>query len=203
MGILSENLTWLLRNVQPPCSMLELGDQFLYITVPPWPGYPPKHLNPTMVAPIAAKPMFEELGFEHVSIDLNGEHGALPLDLDKPIDLGRQFDVVTDFGTSEHVLDLFACMENVHRHLKPGGKLVHVNPKPGNWPGHGNWYRDQEFYRRFAAGWGYSILEMFETAACGNTTDGWNVACLMTKATTGDAPWISRETFDTFGVKPR
>ena len=41
---------------------------------------------------------------EHVSIDMNGQNGALKLNLGAPIDKWRNyFDMVTNYGTTEHV----------------------------------------------------------------------------------------------------
>jgi hypothetical protein len=45
------------------------------------------------------KPWFESLGFRHVSVDINGLNGALPLDLREPLNLGT-FDMVCNIGTS-------------------------------------------------------------------------------------------------------
>ena len=76
--------------------ILELGNQTQYFG----PGYGR-----------AAKLWFQENKYEHVSIDLNGQDGALVFDLCTPLSpemlaLG-QFDAVTDFGTSEHVANLY------------------------------------------------------------------------------------------------
>src|SRR5208337_3924276 len=118
MGILSSNLSWLTNICPPPASMLELGSQDLFI------DDKPKSI---------AKYYWQDLGYEHVSIDLNGEYDSLKLDLRDPIDLGRQFDIITDFGTSEHVSDLYACFKNVFNLLKVGGFTFHINPMPGHW----------------------------------------------------------------------
>lgn len=207
MGILAENLMWLhkelsLRNqtgFQTRPAMLELGNQFLYICAKPYPEYPDRFLNPTMAAPVAAKPYFEERCRSHVSVDLNGNDGALPLDLAMPIDIpGGPFDVATDFGTSEHVPCLWQCFENIHRHTRGGALLLHVNPLTGNWPGHGYWYRDEEFYIAFAKAAGYVITDLFRTAACGNTTDGWNIGCAMVR---GDQPYLTKEEFYALPLK--
>lgn len=203
MGILAENLVWFLDNAKSkrePRSILELGNQFLYICAKPFHWYPDQYLNTTMDMPIAAKPFFQQFGFEHVSIDLNGKDGALPLDLSEPITLDRQFDFATDFGTSEHVRCLWQCLQNLHNHVTAdGGRFFHVNPLTGNWPGHGNWYRDEEFYRAYAEMTGYKLIDMRRTAACGNTTDGWNIWCLLEKTESSVFP--TKETFYTLPLK--
>lgn len=173
MGIFNENLIGLRQHAPPPRSMLELGNQYLCTGSKPYPDFPEHLIGMDPNRPVVAKPYFESLGYDHVSIDLNGMDGALIHDLSKPFDLGRQFDVVTDFGTSEHVSCLWACLENMHRHAKIGGLLFYANPTPGSWPGHGAWYRSADFYRAFAPAVGYDLVELFVMAAAGNTHNGW------------------------------
>ncbi len=118
-------------------SMLELGN---------------KVKGPTMVY----KDVFEALGFRHVSVDMNGLNGALPLDLRKPLELGT-FDMVTNFGTSEHVSEKnyegqIACWCNIMGAMHIGSVLVSVGPKPGvsKWRSHGRWYAEELFYSQLA-----------------------------------------------------
>lgn len=181
MGILAENLVKLRQYAPPPRSMLELGNQFLCTGAKPYPDFPEHLIGMDPNRPVVAKPYFEGLGYEHVSVDLNGRDGALVRDLSLPFDLGRQFDVVTDFGTSEHVACLWACMGNMHTHAKRGGLLFFASPAPGNWPGHGYWYRSAEFFSAFAAAAGYDLLEVGPLACAGNTHDGWLTCAIVRK----------------------
>jgi hypothetical protein len=181
MGILNENLIALRRHAPPPRSMLELGNQYLCAGSKPYPDFPDHLIGMDPSRPIVAKPYFESLGYEHVSVDLNGKDGALVRDLSKPFSLDREFDVVTDFGTSEHVECLWACLENVHRHTRVGGLIFCANPAPGNWPGHGHWYRSADFCRAFASAVGYEILELAPVACAGNTHDGWLTSVVFRK----------------------
>lgn len=199
MGILAENLVWLLKHAIAPGKMLELGNQFLYICAKPFPSYPDRYLNHSMADPIAAKPYLVELGFEHTSVDLNGRDGALTLDLATPIDLGAKFHFITDFGTSEHVSDLWQCLRNLHEHSEVGTLFFHVNPLTGNWPGHGNWYRDRAFYEEFCRLTGYQLLDYAETASCGNFKDGWTCWALMKR--TPESTFPTREQFSTLPLK--
>lgn len=90
------------------------------------------------------KAWFQARGVDHVSVDLNGKDGALPLDLQRPLGLGR-FDMVTNFGTTEHVERQEPAWRNV---VEATGKvLVCTTPAPGGWkPPHGRWYPTPEFY---------------------------------------------------------
>lgn len=179
MGITAENLGWAWPFIPgPPAVMIELGNQHMHLA-----GLPP-----------VAKRYFEKLGFCHISLDLNGEDGAVSWDLAKPFDLKCQADVVTDFGTSEHVWDLYACLENMHRHLRRGGRIIAANPEPGSWPGHGYWYRTQEFYRELARLAAYEVIDLNRAPACGNTTDGWETRVVLEKRM--ERPFPERADFE-------
>lgn len=149
--------------------MLELGDQNLYFD-PHYGEY--------------AKALFTKLGIDHTSVDLSAhEGGAVKMDLCQPIPLEylEAFDVVTNFGTSEHCQNLYQVFKNINDACKVGGLIFHENPKTGSWPGHGFHYMTQEFYKELAKRCGYEIVDLGEWPAMGNTTDGWNVYCVLRK----------------------
>jgi hypothetical protein len=112
------------------------------------------------------KQWFESLGFRHVSVDINGLHGALPLDLREPLNLGT-FDMVTNIGTSEHVSEDWAgqvaCWRNLVDALHVGSVLLCDTPAPGGWRNHGRWYPHPEFYRELARLNGL-VVERLETS---------------------------------------
>jgi hypothetical protein len=171
------------------CRMMELGDQQMYC-----------HANVPEAS--AAKSYFEALGVQHTSIDLNGALGAIPLDLSKPIDRPawiQAFDVVTDFGTTEHVgrdlAALHACRQSCHAWCRPGGLLIFVNPKTGHWPGHGFHYFTTKHYEALAAACHYRVLEISENPTLGNTTDGWQVHAAFIKQE--DVPFPALDEFKT------
>lgn len=109
----------------------------------------------------AYKPFFESCGFRHVSIDLNGT-GDLQLNLTQPIDvkaIGGPFDVVTNYGTTEHVEEQEPCWRNVHALVKVGGYLISATPL--DWPKHGRWYPSEQWYREFCELNGYELEMCF------------------------------------------
>jgi hypothetical protein len=109
------------------------------------------------------KPYFEGLGYRHVSVDLNGENGALRMDLTKPLNLGT-FDMVTNIGTSEHVeRNQEACWRNICEALHVGSVLVSATPAPGHWVWHGYWYPTREFYEGLAAQNGLRLERLYES----------------------------------------
>ena len=106
----------------------------------------------------------------HISIDFNGKDGALKLDLRKQIDvsdIGGPFDVVTNFGTTEHVEDnQYQTFKNIHDLCKVGGIMYHVVPKENNWDGaraglnhpHCPYYYTSEFFSELAESNGYEMV---------------------------------------------
>lgn len=108
------------------------------------------------------KPYFEARGFRHVSVDMNGEDGALKLDLTRPLNLGT-FDVVTNIGTTEHVLSQEPCWRNILEAMHVGSVLLTTTPKPGHWQWHGYWYPTEDFYRELAELNGLRIDRLYES----------------------------------------
>ena len=103
------------------------------------------------------------------SIDWNGKDGAHKLDCNYSIALSDitydvhedGFDVVTNFGFSEHVSNQRTFWENVHNLTKPGGLMVGVTPAPGHWPHHGILQPTQLFYETLAEANGYFVEKIF------------------------------------------
>lgn len=113
------------------------------------------------------KTFFEFFGSYHVSIDLNGWGKALTLDLNEPIadhTLRAAFDMVTNFGTTEHVTNQLSVFRNVHWLCRPGGLMVHAVPMPG--VAHGSYQYSPEWFAALAERQHYAIvhLEPYRTA---------------------------------------
>lgn len=100
------------------------------------------------------KRWFEERGFRHVSVDINGQDGALPLDLRQPLELGT-FDMVINLGTTEHVSEdswhgQAACWVNILGAMHVGSVLVSATPAAGSWLDHATWYPQPPFFNELA-----------------------------------------------------
>ena len=158
--------------------MLELGDQVIRS-----PGIPEK----------TGKQYYERRGVAHTSFDLNGDHGALPVDLAEPIRQAQwlgAFDIVTNSGTTEHVEPFaaqYVCFRNIHDCLRAGGVAISLVPDVdeldlrGAWKGHCNHYYSHAFFARLAE------LNQYELVAS-TLIEGLRCAALRK---TVDAPFTS------------
>lgn len=90
------------------------------------------------------------------AIDFHGTERALKRDLNEPLDLGRQFGLVCNLGTAEHVFDIARVMRTIHEATAPGGMMVHGIPFTG-WIEHGFYTVQPTFFWDLAAANGYRI----------------------------------------------
>jgi len=137
--------------------MLELGDQVML----------GEEFNER-----TAKEYFQNRGVLHTSVDLNGRHGAIRLDLAKPIEIPEwrnSFDIVTNFGTIEHVEPKkaqYECFKSIHYCLKVGGIAIHYLPdidelnKNGAWKNHCNNYYSHDFVNALVNNNDYELLSL-------------------------------------------
>lgn len=187
MGITQKSLDRLLPYIAPGMVMLELGAQNMYDNV---------HYGRI------AKHFFKEYGLEHFSIDIKAHQEAEQMDLRKDLKFNESFDIVTNYGTLEHVDgSLYVPFSNIHDACNVGGIMVHENPKTGSWPKHGYHYFSESFYEKLAKGCGYEILEISQEPAMGNTKDGWNICAVLRK--THKSKFIAQTTFDTYGIRTK
>ncbi len=146
------------------CVMAELGNQRIrylenYWDRVPWPG------TDDGIIKGSSKYYHTSLGAKHDAFDLNGGDGAVTLDLIKPIDkkyLGK-YNIVTNFGTSEHcgVRDeQYLVFNNIDKFCCHGGLMIHNVPHTGNWPGHANVWYTIDFFKELAKIYEYDILAL-------------------------------------------
>ncbi len=96
------------------------------------------------------------------AIDFHGSPAALALDLNNPVDLGEQYDVLINIGTAEHVFNVWEFFRTCHRVTKPGGIMVHVMPFLG-WIEHGFYSFNPTFYWDLAMANGYTLMVLAYT----------------------------------------
>ncbi len=135
--------------------MLELGDQVI--------GDP-------NIAEDTGKAYFTNRGFEHVSVDINGLHGAMVRDLTRPEqfqDWHGLWDVLTNSGTTEHVEPLesqYECFGIIHDCINVGGIAIHLIPdvyerdEHGAWKNHCRYYYSELFFELLVKECQYELL---------------------------------------------
>jgi len=116
---------------------------------------------------IWAKTFFERLGAVHVSLDVGGKGRSLSVDLRDPIEdkkLLGSFDILTNFGTSEHVwAEQYGCWRNCHELVHHGGIFLHEVPCHGRTKSHAYYTYEPAFFTTLAELCGYKILWLADT----------------------------------------
>lgn len=106
---------------------------------------------------------FTAMGFEVVGVDLDGKEGCVSLDLCEPGVLKQfgKFDIITNYGTTEHCGDIVEeqvdVWRNLHDALKVGGWFVSTTPNIHRWRRHGIWLPGTNWFNGFSATNGYSV----------------------------------------------
>lgn len=83
----------------------------------------------------AARDFWISLGFEYASIDLDRNPDSVPLDLNYdqvPDVLKSRYDLVTNFGTTEHICNQMNAFKAIHDLAALGGVIVHHLPADGH-----------------------------------------------------------------------
>lgn len=91
------------------------------------------------------------------AIDFNGTPDATKLDLNQPVALNAQFDVLINAGTAEHVFNVFQFFKTAHDVTRPLGLMIHTMPFCG-WLDHGFYSFNPTFYWDLALANQYTIL---------------------------------------------
>jgi hypothetical protein len=140
---------------------------------------------------------FENNNIEYDSIDLNGLGKSLMLDLNIDIEIKKQYDFITDFGTLEHVADYYMGFKNTDKLCKVKGIMLHILPAVNHWPDHGSWRGDRVFYIKLGKTQNYIIRDVHTepTKIGGPTSDQIYVVYEKTE----EKEFMSKETFNSFG----
>ena len=124
---------------------------------------PPELLLTTNVSQLPARQLYEELGFNYSCVDVDGRAGSIALDLNfdgaPPEHVGR-YDLVTNHGTSEHVLNQYNVFKAMHDFAKPGGLMVHAVPFTVHL-NHGFFNYQPNFFESLARYNSYEILGLW------------------------------------------
>jgi len=81
-----------------------------------------------------SRTFFEALGYEYACVDIDGTPQALELDLnydEVPKANRGRYDLVTNFGTTEHVINQLNAFKIIHDLTAQGGVMIHELPTQG------------------------------------------------------------------------
>lgn len=107
-----------------------------------------------------ARDLYLMLGMEYDCIDTDGRYGAIQMDLNfdtVPPDSIEKYDLTTNIGTAEHILNQLNVFRSVHEFTRPGGLMLHVGPFLGCID-HGFFSYQPNLYRAIARANGYDLL---------------------------------------------
>lgn len=79
----------------------------------------------------SGRELYEGLGMRYECIDLNGQFGAIPLDInfdEAPEEHRGRFGLVTNHGTTEHVMNQYNAFKLIHDLTAEGGLMLHAVP---------------------------------------------------------------------------
>jgi hypothetical protein len=138
--------------------------RFFGTTSPPpsfaW-GGPRSDTNALAGAPLSRE-FWTWLGLDYASIDIDGSPGSIPLDLNHdevPAELVGRYDIVTNFGTTEHVANQLQAFKIIHDLAAAGALMLHVLPA-GGMPNHGLVSYNPKFFWMLGRSNGYKIAFM-------------------------------------------
>lgn len=174
MGINPRTLYWLNSLYEAGAfqgckSVLELGPQdFFFVTEDILQklsgkllGNDPEKVRDFVASPeIGGKKVYNLFGIDNYkSVDLFDPRADFRLDLNKKTVEIVGFDVVTNFGTAEHVFNITQAFENIHNFLRVGGIALHVLPAYGDIP-HGFYNIHPMLYSLMANANSYEIISL-------------------------------------------
>lgn len=91
----------------------------------------PALLGTTNASQLPARRLYEALGLEYDCVDVDGRVGSIVLDLNfDPVPQAHKgkYGLVTNHGTSEHILNQYNVFKAMHDFAHPGGLFVHAVP---------------------------------------------------------------------------
>ena len=176
-------------------NMLELGDQVL------------NNHNNFFDGIKTAKEFYTRSGYNHTSFDWNGQNGSIPIDLTLLTNsFNKQYDLITDHGTSEHVHNQYNLFKNLHNWGNVGCIYVHCVPLHGDehkqylnyeFPPHGDYEYSSKFWEELSKENGYELIiskgDLVSNMALSYPKNFYSASSYRK---INDDEFISKETFD-------
>jgi hypothetical protein len=118
-----------------------------------------------------ASALFTRCGFEYRALDIFDADGVTLFDLNIhsiPADFKSRFDLTTNFGTTEHLINQYLSMKSLHELTKAGGIIYHHLPM-GGYHTHGYFNYNAMLFEHLAQANGYDVLVQRYTADSAST----------------------------------
>jgi hypothetical protein len=148
----------------------------------------------------ACKDYYHNAGVElYLAFDLSGRNGSFKIDLCKNHDFTPQFDIVTNYGTIEHVTNQYHAFKNLHDLSVTGGIMLHAFPVIGHWPNHGRYYYNLPFAYELAKLARYHVIDIGQSPCYGQKSGGDRANCdlILAALQKHDDAFISPDVFQT------
>jgi hypothetical protein len=78
--------------------------------------------------------LLKACGYKYSAIDIFDAEGTILFDLNREepsADMRNRYDIVTNFGTTEHIINQYLAFKTMHEMTKPGGIIYHELPLAG------------------------------------------------------------------------
>jgi hypothetical protein len=174
-----------LQYAKPEMKILELGDQLMDI------GEETQFQR--------SDEFYKSIGLNIATVDIHGKNRAIAIDLSKESNAVFNVDLLTDFGTVEHVFNLYNALLNCHNWTKESGLMIHANPKTGTYKGHGVSFFTMEFWEQLALACNYHLLEVGEKSPYSEENPDKEVIAVLRKLNSD--PFIAKEVFQQIADK--
>lgn len=107
----------------------------------------------------SVKEWYASLGpTEYVAFDIVEDTRSRKADLSKVLNVHETWDIVVNFGTTEHIFNQFSAMSNIHNFAKKGGVMLHVIPMSSGL-NHGFYNYHPRFFHSIALANNYEIID--------------------------------------------
>lgn len=106
----------------------------------------------------STKDFYLAAGFsKYLALDVNTQRDSIVVDLNEPVNLGEQFELVTNNGTSEHIFNQYSVFKSVHDLCVVKGIMIHSLPLTP-WINHGFYNYNPILFRDLVEVNNYELL---------------------------------------------
>src|SRR5262249_26870598 len=142
----------------------------------------------------ACRQYYERAGVElYIAFDLSGRNGSFKVDLCKDHSFIAQFDIVTNYGTIEHINKQYNAFKNMHDLCERGGLMLHALPVVGQWPGHGRYYYRLPFVYELARRARYGVIAAVQAPCYGHVSNRPDCDLILAALEKQEDEFISKE----------